>query len=155
MLAGAFVLAAATGTTRFAAGATSDVWFMGAAFAPVALALALAIEAMRRVRRLRPRGHEIFLAESGVSLRHAGAQEEPQAFELTEASMAWPAFAVLSLRPLPSRPLPRAEAGRRPLSIAVVRAELQADQAWGLHRYLRWAERGGTRATGSTKEPLG
>ena len=141
MIVGALVVTAATATARLAPEA---VWFATG----LAATFAIVLGTTRWTKQIGSRAYEIFISErTGVSVRRAGEDSMPQAFELTEAAMVWPGFAVLSLSPAP-RPGLR----RRTLEIPVVRAELDAGEAWKLYRFMLWAQRDGLQALGSIRK---
>ena len=138
IIAGALVVTATTASARLAPDAMWSV-------AGFSAALAIVLGARRWIKQVGSRKYEVFISErTGVSVRHGGEDTMPHSFELTEAAMVWPSFVVLSMRRT-HRPGLR----RLTLHIPVVRAELDAGEAWQLHRFMLWAQRGGLQAGGS------
>lgn len=151
MIAGAIVVTAATAAARLAVeSAPASLWFVVGAAAFVAVA----VGARRWIKQIRSCVYEVFISErAGVSVRRLGEDSMPHPSELTDAAMVWPDFAMLSLTlPPHSPPLPARGAGgrRRALDIPVVRAEMNARDAWRLHRFLLWAQRDGQHRVGSS-----
>ncbi len=149
MIAGAIIVTAATATAHLVAdSAPAALWLMTG----VATLIAFAICAKRWIKPAGSRVYEVLISDRAVvSVRCPGEDTMPQTFELSDASMVWPGFAVLSLSPtlpLPSAPTSRllARLCRRTLDLAVVRAEMDANDGWRLHRFLLWAQRNGSRA---------
>ena len=144
MIAGAIVVTAATVAARLTVeSAPVSLWLL----AGVAAFVAVAIGARRWIKQTHSCVYEVFIGErAGVSVRRLGEDSMPHPSTLTDAAMVWPGFAMLALA-LPT-PLPHAlahggGARHRVLNIPVVRAEMDANDAWRLHRFLLWAQRDG------------
>ena len=156
MIAGAIAVTAATVAARLVAeSAPAAVWLVTG----LATLSAVGICVKRRIKPIGPHGHEVFIGDRGtLSVRCPGEDTKPHAFALTDASLVWPGFAVLSLSPSPSPSPPLAPAPAsmlpawarlRTFDLAVVRAEMDADDGRRLYRYLLWAQRNGSHRSGS------
>lgn len=149
IVAGAIIVTAATAAARFVdASAPAATWLTVGAAALIAVLVAI----RRCIDRLASASHEVFLDErAGVSVRRLGDEDMPHAVRLNEDAVVWPDFAVLSLAstsaPVVATAL-RAPLRRRALEIPVLRTELDPHDARRLYRFLRWAERGGSYASG-------
>ncbi|MGI9026060.1 MAG: hypothetical protein ACR2GP_10860 [Burkholderiaceae bacterium] len=152
MIAGTVILTAATMAARLVdQSASAALWLV----AGVAMMTAVAICAKRWIKPGGSCVYEVFISDrAAVSVRYPGEGTMPQAFALTDASMVWPGFAVLSLAPSPVSALVPASKllarlCHRTLDLAVVRGEIDADGGWRLHRFLLWAQRNDSRRIGS------
>ncbi len=147
MIAGAIILTAIV-AAAYAAARNGDgllPWSLWTAFAG-ASALGVAVGARRWAMRVGSPVHQVSIDESAaVSMGRLGDDVPPRAVEISPATMVWPGFAVLSLRPAQG-----AARWSRALAIPVMRIELDPREAWRLQRFLLWAQRDGVDATGSS-----
>ena len=149
MIAGAIILALMVAAAYAAArnGDGLSPWGLSMAFAG-ASALGFAFGARRWSMRVGSPVHQVSIDESAaVSVGSQGDDLPPRAVEIGAATMVWPGFAVLSLRPAQG-----AARWSRVLAIAVVRIELDSREAWRLQRFLLWAQRDGVHAAGSSRQ---
>ena len=153
MIAGAIIVTAATAAAHLVADSASVVlWLTTGAATLIASAMCM----KSWIKPAGSRVYEVFISDRAVvSLRCQDEDTMPQTFELSDASMVWPGLAVLSLSP--TLPLPSDRASRllvrlrrRALDLAVVNAEMDADDGWRLHRFLHWAQHNGSRAAEPT-----